>query len=175
MTNIPFESAFERSKFTTVKFVQSELSDYSLVIPIKSAGSFDFRVKYGTKITETSSIIVDPLLLFENSRILPLDGICALTIIPKWMPDITQWPEFFSSFSKTGYNMVHFAPINKRGLSNSPYSINNQLEISNELFPTIISEKEKHLKMKETIEKIKKDSAIFCVTDVVWNQYLLLI
>ncbi|KAI8814287.1 glucanotransferase domain of glycogen debranching enzyme-domain-containing protein [Cladochytrium replicatum] len=51
----------------------------------------------------------------RRTVLLPLDGITILTVIPKWMPTIDSW-DLFSSFSSSGYNMVHFAPINTQGI-----------------------------------------------------------
>ncbi|KAJ3088189.1 hypothetical protein HK102_009342 [Quaeritorhiza haematococci] len=97
----------------------------------------------------SGSIVVDPRLYVPDRStipipqdpkvprrqlLLPLDGIVLLTVIPKWLPILPQWPSHFKSIAQTGYNMVHFAPVNSRGVSNSPYSIHDQLALADDLF-----------------------------------------
>lgn len=160
------------------RFQSTADSDHTAIITIRTPGSFEFYVEYegkdGSRTRSRASgyFVVDPLLMLETPKkqLLPLDGITILTIIPKWMPTLSQWMPFFKSFAKTGYNMVHFAPINKRGASNSPYSINDQLSISDDLFDSPIStEHAKYVQMKSLIQAIHKDCNIFSATDIVWN------
>ncbi|KAI8815426.1 glucanotransferase domain of glycogen debranching enzyme-domain-containing protein [Cladochytrium replicatum] len=113
------------------------------------------------------------LLSRHRTRVLlPLDGITILTVIPKWMPTIDGWDLFFNSVSSSGYNMVHFAPINTRGSSNSPYSIYDQLGISDDLYDAVpheLTEETKHNLMRDKIELVHQEFGILSVTDVVWN------
>jgi glycogen debranching enzyme len=114
-------------------------------------------------------IVIDPILNLDG-RLLPLDGINLLTVIPKWLPTCEHWLPFFKRFEDSGYNMVHFAPVNERGMSNSPYSIRNQLSLSNDLFDVQgLSEQEKYTRMASVIARIEENCKILCVTDVVWN------
>ncbi|KAI8915293.1 glucanotransferase domain of glycogen debranching enzyme-domain-containing protein [Powellomyces hirtus] len=100
---------------------------------------------------------------------LPLNGISILTVIPKWMPTLSGWLPYFATFSRTGYNMVHFAPLNTRGSSNSPYSIFDQMSLSDDLFDGRLSESEKEVALKETLDQIRRECAMLSVTDIVWN------
>jgi glycogen debranching enzyme len=79
------------------------------------------------------------------------------------MPFINRWPAFFRNFSETGYNMVHFAPVNTRGISNSPYAIYNQLSISDDLFEEKYSEEEKDLQLAAMIKSIRNSFSILSV------------
>jgi glycogen debranching enzyme len=184
-TNIPFKSQkFQRDEFNNIHFNQMG-SDLSIELDISNAGTFRFYVTFGSdKDRQTckkpGKFVVDPRLTFHktaSASLLALDGITILTIIPKWMPTVDLWMPFFQQFAETGllfhltlgYNMVHFAPVNKRGVSNSPYSIKNQLSISDDLFPSVISEKEKDKQLQGLIECIHKEFHIFSVTDIVWN------
>ena len=98
-----------------------------------------------------------------------MDAISIITVIPKWLPKIDDWLPYFASMSNVNYNMVHFAPINTRGASNSPYSIYDQLDISPDLFEKDYSVEEKWIKMNDTIQAIYKYNGMLSVTDVVWN------
>jgi glycogen debranching enzyme len=145
-------------------------------VPVTSAGSFEYSVRYycdeeWKNAKQPGRLIIDPLLVIDDQtkETLTLDGICCLTIIPKWMPTISMWDSYFKAFSDSGYNMVHFAPINKRGISNSPYSIKNQLSLCDDLFDESLSESQKVNIMKENIQNIRSKHKILCVTDIVWN------
>ena len=155
-----------------------KILDPTVQLIIDKPGTFEFYVQYkdddgiSHRSKKTGTIVVDPRLFFHESAptsLLPLDGISILTIIPKWMPTINLWPSFFKNFAETGYNMVHFAPVSKRGISNSPYSIKDQLSICDGLFSKTLTEQEKHRELAKMIGTIHQDFNIFSVTDVVWN------
>lgn len=85
------------------------------------------------------------------------------------MPTVDDWLPYFTAMAKAGYNMIHFAPINTRGASNSPYSIYDQLDISPDLFEFEISVEEKWEQMNNVLQSIFKYNGMLSVTDVVWN------
>lgn len=161
------------------RFQHQSDSDHTISLQIFTPGCYEFYVEYrgvdGNRIRSRlcGRFVIDPrLTIFKDgkSALLPLDGIAVLTIIPKWMPTISSWKPFFQQFSKTGYNMVHFAPINKRGISNSPYSINDQLDLADDLFDEPIPENiEKFELLTKLIQDIRKDFNILSATDIVWN------
>jgi glycogen debranching enzyme len=77
---------------------------------------------------------------------------------------------YFNAFSQTGYNMIHFAPLNTRGSSNSPYSIYDQLSLSDDLFDSkLLTKEEKELELKTVLEHMFETCGLLSVTDVVWN------
>ncbi|KAJ1334768.1 glycogen debranching enzyme [Batrachochytrium salamandrivorans] len=176
-----------------LSFVSDRQSDPVCDIAIQEPGAYEYYVEYThwestlpqVKSANTGYIVVDPCLYLPNdsvldssitkvsstnSTLLPLDGIVILSVIPKWMPVISGWPAYFNEFSEAGYNMVHFAPLNERGISNSPYSIYDQLSLSNDLFDhPDLSESMKDELMKKTIDTIYHKNKILSITDIVWN------
>ncbi|KAJ3105154.1 hypothetical protein HDU97_008436 [Phlyctochytrium planicorne] len=168
-----------------------DLRDAVCDIPITQPGVFEYYVEYKSvnstkdsgyiKSKNSGSLVVDPRLYLPNRAVLedgtvpntdillPLDGICILTVIPKWMPTINRWPDYFKSFNDGGYNMLHFAPLNTRGSSNSPYSIFDQLSISGDLFDGNPSEDEREKVLGETLERARFEFSLLSITDVVWN------
>ncbi|KAI9332132.1 glucanotransferase domain of glycogen debranching enzyme-domain-containing protein, partial [Zopfochytrium polystomum] len=105
-----------------------------------------------------------------NELLLPLDAICILTLIPKWMPTVSRWPDFFKTVSEGGYNMVHLAPVSTRGASNSPYSIYDQLSLSPDLFDSRhMTEAQREAALKQMLGFVHEEYGILSVTDVVWN------
>lgn len=59
--------------------------------------------------------------------------------------------------------MVHFTPLMKRGSSNSPYSIFNQLEFDDGAFPN--GEED----VQRLIKSMEEEHSLLSLTDVVWN------
>ncbi|KAI8914340.1 glucanotransferase domain of glycogen debranching enzyme-domain-containing protein [Gorgonomyces haynaldii] len=172
--------SFNRHAFRPLKFEIQGLSDPFVQLQIARPGCYEFYVEYlsptGTFVrSPPGAFVVDPVLKLPTERdshhetILPLDGINILTVIPKWMPTVNHWPQFFQSFSDTGYNMVHFAPVNSRGVSNSPYAIYDQLSLSDDLFSGKLSEQEKDELLGKTLRQIKQQFRVLSVSDVVWN------
>lgn len=66
-----------------------------------------------------------------------------------------------------GYNMIHFTPLQKLGLSRSCYSLADQLEVN----PEFSSHNKKCTwsDIGALVEKMKNEWNMLCITDVVYN------
>ncbi|KAA8577165.1 hypothetical protein EYC84_007162 [Monilinia fructicola] len=121
-------------------------------IPIHSAGAFAFYTTYKAlpDLDDTNTAPIEttksPVYYIDVAPTLKLDG--------RQLP----LPAF-----ERGYNMVHFTPLQKRGESNSPYSIYDQLAWDPECFPN--GEKD----IKKLIKSMEVDYGLLGLTDVVWN------
>ncbi|RAL63014.1 hypothetical protein DID88_004100 [Monilinia fructigena] len=146
-------------------------------IPIHSAGAFAFYTTYkalpdlddtNTALIETTKspvyyIDVAPTLKLEG-RQLPLPALSVFSVISKFMGKYPKdWEKHLRGISERGYNMVHFTPLQKRGESNSPYSIYDQLAWDPACFPN--GEKD----IKKLIKSMEADYGLLGLTDVVWN------
>ena len=74
-----------------------------------------------------------------------------------------DWEKHLNGISQRGYNMVHFAPLMKRGASNSPYSLFDQLTFDPQSFP---NGEEDVAKM---VSRMENEYGLLSMTDVVWN------
>ncbi|KAL2868741.1 glucanotransferase domain of glycogen debranching enzyme-domain-containing protein [Aspergillus lucknowensis] len=74
-----------------------------------------------------------------------------------------DWSRYLSSISHRKYNMVHFTPLMKRGASNSPYSIFDQLQFDDAAFPN--GEDDVH----GLIKNMEEGYSLLSLADVVWN------
>lgn len=74
-----------------------------------------------------------------------------------------DWNKYLSSISRRKYNMVHFTPLMKRGSSNSPYSIFDQLEFDDGAFPNGETD------VQKLIKSMEEEHSLLSLTDVVWN------
>lgn len=68
--------------------------------------------------------------------------------------------------------MVHFVPLQQRGASNSPYSIYDQLQLSDDLFgdqAVSLSDQQKYALLEIELRRLHHEDGILSVTDIVWN------
>ena len=61
---------------------------------------------------------------------LPLDSVVLQTVITKLLGPLTEWDSRLRVARETGYNMIHFTPIQELGSSNSAYALADQLKVS---------------------------------------------
>ncbi|KAL0096646.1 glycogen debranching enzyme [Phycomyces blakesleeanus] len=179
-TNYPVKGAFDRHSFHPIPFVTDEkLLGAYCDVEVINPGVYEYRVEYtnNTKkqVSTSGFIVAEPRLTIETKdgkKPLPLDALMALSVVPKWMGPVTEWKKQLDMIHSGGYNMIHFVPMQKRGSSDSPYSISNQLAFADDLFNSKDvkkSDKEKLAIVESTLRRIQKDYGILCLSDVVWN------
>ncbi|KAI8971904.1 glycogen debranching enzyme [Mycotypha africana] len=182
-TNYPSQGHFDRQIFHPVKFIKDpNLLHAYCDIKLDLPGSFQYKVEYtydnATKVSDIGYIIAEPRLKIphtisaDRDELLPLDGIMILSMIPKWMGPITEWDQLIEEVKYSGYNMIHFVPMQKRGASNSPYSIRDQLGFDDDLFDKEDQKKSDQQKIDivaSVIKTIRSKYGIFSLSDVVWN------
>lgn len=148
--------------------------DINLDIP----GAYQYKVEYTVNKEKTVSnigyVIAEPRIALPKNKkeLLPLDGLTILSMVPKWMGPITEWQKLIEETEYAGYNMIHFVPLQKRGDSNSPYSIADQLTFDDDVFnekDRKKSDKEKLAIVQAAIKSIHDDNGILSLSDVVWN------
>lgn len=130
---------------------------------LKESGTFSFKLISGNKSYTEGIIQVAPNFLNP-------DNIKLITLVSKWMGPIeNNWEKFFKVIESLDYNMIHFTPLQQRGISNSPYSIKDQLNFADDLFIIKKDEKEKTEEVESILKKMKNKFGIFGMTDIVWN------
>ena len=108
-------------------------------------------------------IDVSPSLTLRGNT-LPIGALSIFSVISKFMGKYpTDWDRHLHGISQREYNMVHFTPLVKRGASDSPYSIYDQLEFDPKSFPR--GEKD----VADMVAKMEKSYGLLSMTDVVWN------
>jgi glycogen debranching enzyme len=107
-----------------------------------------------------------------STEYLGLDGVVLQSVVPKWLGPLSQWPHQIANAAALGYNLIHYAPMQARGQSNSPYSIYDQLALSNDLFtdePSLTSEEERWQALGRVLKQIETEYGVLAVADVVLN------
>ncbi|KAJ1715991.1 glycogen debranching enzyme Gdb1 [Aspergillus flavus] len=176
--NIPEDGKpFNRSAFRSFRLHPDFNKNIQIDIPITSPGSFAFYTAYSPLPdfsvapvetsepvkTPTHYIDVAPRLLL-GGRDLPLNALSIFSVISKFMGRYpTDWENHLNGISQRNYNMVHFTPLMKRGASNSPYSIFDQLQFDETLFPNGEDD------VAQMVKKMEVDHGLLSLTDVVWN------
>lgn len=98
-----------------------------------------------------------------NGEPLSLNSLNIESVISKWMGPSDTWKAKLQKIKDKGYNMIHFTPLQKRGSSNSPYSIYDQLAFDEECFPN--GEKD----ISALIQSMENELHLLSITDVVYN------
>ncbi|MFH4973467.1 hypothetical protein AB6A40_000176 [Gnathostoma spinigerum] len=135
------------------------------------AFSYEFFVNGSESPSGSGFLQVLPELR-DGDTVIPLNGIVCQTYIAKLLGTFPEWEDRLLVAKESGYNMVHFTPVQKLGASNSSYCIANPLEL-NPVFSTSCStlqDRKYGMKaLERLIEKMAKEWGILSIQDVVWN------
>ena len=99
---------------------------------------------------------------------LPLDCITHQTVLTKCLGPFSQWEKRLTVAKESGYNMIHFTPIQQLGGSNSAYSLRDQLELNKTLH---VGHKEEVTfdDVQGLIHRMQHEWGVLSICDVVWN------
>lgn len=154
--------------------------DINVDIPVTVAGAFGFYTTSSPlpELSSTASegqpgreqvkseihyINVSPAIRLNHDRI-PLDSLSVFSVVSKFMGQYPpEWNKHLRGIGQRGYNMVHFTPLMKRGDSNSPYSLYDQLQFDEKCFPNGEND------IAELVSRMEKEYGLLSLTDVVWN------
>lgn len=144
-------------------------SDAFAAFDVCKAGTFQYRFTVGTDLCGSGYFVVDPIMkVGPDNHILPMDSICMHTILSKSLGPFSKWRERLQVSYETGYNMIHLTPTQKLGVSNSSYSIADQLELN----PAVSIDATKEVAwadVGEFVDMLKNEWNMLTMTDVVWN------
>ncbi|KAK0391452.1 hypothetical protein NLU13_0953 [Sarocladium strictum] len=179
--NIPEEGAeFRRDSFREFKLTPDFNRTIEISVPIYDAGAYAFYTTYaelpdldaetesassGSALKKTDVYYIDvaPRLRLDG-RPLPLPALSIFSVISKFMGRYpTDWERHLAGISDRGYNMIHFTPLQVRGVSNSPYSLYDQLGWDPACFP----EGEKDV--QKMVASLEKNHSLLSLTDIVLN------
>lgn len=168
LTNVPLEysAEFDREKFQKFSLSSSFHQDITVKIPIRKPGCYCYYIRYedgDNKETSTEKYYFNvPPTLSIKDEFVPFNSINIQSVVSKWIGSLDKWDSLFKEVSKKGYNMIHFTPLQERGISNSPYSIYDQLKFD----PSLFESNDQAAKfIKGTLDK----NNLLSLTDVVWN------
>ncbi|KAI9217444.1 glucanotransferase domain of glycogen debranching enzyme-domain-containing protein [Blastocladiella britannica] len=187
VTNYPFgiagadlaAKAFARKQFRAIEFDYDFVNDAFVEFDVCLPGAFEYYIEHGPKdmpfdCTEPGYLLVEPSLMVHSALLPSLDAIALQTIVPKWLGPLSQWDSQLQVLSHLHFNMVHFVPMQVRGISNSPYSLYDQLDLDPSLFDGTIATGPEHRTerfdaLSATLSRLRDVHGILGMTDVVWN------
>ncbi|KAM4895919.1 glycogen debranching enzyme isoform 2-T3 [Sylvia borin] len=172
-TNYPASGeVFDRHKFRTLSWHnptgKEDDSDKYCKLDLQISGSYQYYFSLGNEKSGGGYIVVDPILhVGADNHVLPLDCVTLQTYLAKCLGPFHEWEDRLKVAKETGYNMIHFTPLQKLGLSRSCYSLADQLEVNPEF-----SDHNKKCTWSDIgalVEKMKNEWNMLCITDVVYN------
>ncbi|GAA6076459.1 amylo-alpha-1, 6-glucosidase, 4-alpha-glucanotransferase a isoform X1 [Tachysurus ichikawai] len=118
-------------------------------------------------------VVVDPILrVGADDHVLPLDCISIQTYLAKCLGPLDEWIDRLRVANESGYNMIHFTPLQMLGESRSCYSLADQLKLNPEFSPP--GKSYGWSDVGNLVEKMKNEWNMLCITDVVYNHTALL-
>ncbi|CAL4062039.1 unnamed protein product, partial [Meganyctiphanes norvegica] len=179
-TNNPLEenNAFDRTSYHQLHWrsdTSNKGDDTALFVEITivMAGSFHYYFTFDNDSSRESAAgsgyyLVDPSLTVGiDKEVIPLDCIQCQTVLSKCVGPLNKWEARLKVSKESGYNMVHFTPLQELGASNSAYSLADQQKLN----PTI-STKEYNFTFEDVekfTKKMRDEWKVLSLTDIVLN------
>nr|XP_012233838.1 PREDICTED: glycogen debranching enzyme isoform X2 [Linepithema humile] len=168
-TNHPLsaDKQFERHTYYQLQWV-----DESASIHLTLPGSFHYyvtdQVVGNIKFVASGYLLVDPeLKIGENGKNLPLDCIQVQTVLAKCLGPFSTWEDKLLVARNSGYNTIHFTPIQELGNSKSSYSLKNQTKLN-----PIFNEDDKLITYQDIenfVNKMRTEWEVLSICDIVLN------
>ncbi|XP_060528992.1 glycogen debranching enzyme [Cylas formicarius] len=175
--NYPKETnEFERGTYQLLEWCQDEgckhaddTATFAQIVP-KISGSFHYYFVYENEEDKQGSgyILVDPVLTYGKNEELPLDCIQCQTVLTKHLGPFSSWEQKLSVTKESGYNMVHFTPVQELGASKSSYSLSEQLKL-NPMFNEEDGRKPSFDDLEKFANNMRREMKMLSICDIVLN------
>ncbi|KAF2348981.1 Glycogen debranching enzyme central domain [Trinorchestia longiramus] len=139
-TNCPASPAepFKRESYRPLAWLSdsgsaSDDTAFCCQLSLTTAGSFRyyFTVEGSSENGGSGYLLVDPTLTVGDDKTpVALDCVQCQTVLSKNLGPFPEWRDRLRVAKESGYNMVHFTPIQTLGKSNSAYSLADQHDVN---------------------------------------------
>ncbi|KAL8625730.1 hypothetical protein ACOMHN_044005 [Nucella lapillus] len=173
-------TAFDRHTYREMEWhcptgMRSDLTDVYADITMVCSGSFNYfyTIDESVNINKANGqgyFLVDPTLSVgtkENEEI-TMDCLQVQTVITKLLGPFDTWQDKLAVARETGYNMIHFTPVQELGISNSAYSIRNQHVLSPAYSPPGAPKRTMD-DLEQLVKKMHSEWRVMSLTDLVLN------
>ncbi|OQR68221.1 glycogen debranching enzyme-like [Tropilaelaps mercedesae] len=165
---------FKRNCYRPLKW-EHHFADYAdegnaysdCMFPSSGTFRFYFTVDGSSEENGSGFILVDPVLILQG-KALPLDGIQCQTVLSKCLGPLHTWEDKIAVAVVSGYNMIHFTPIQALGDSNSAYSLKDHMAL-NDAFTAHNTSKPTFEDIKKFLEVMENKHSMLSLTDIVLN------
>ncbi|CAH1775348.1 unnamed protein product [Owenia fusiformis] len=171
-------STFLRNQYREIPWqshskTKADRSDSFAEIDVVVAGSFNYYFTInGSPDVEYADgcgyFLVDPQLTSgpEKEQV-SLDCIQCQTVLTKLLGPFQTWESKLAVAKETGYNMIHFTPLQQLGHSDSAYSLANQHEVDRRYGANNTSIKWDDV--QKLVSKMDESWSVLSLTDLVFN------
>jgi len=174
-TNCYFNSTdeFDRSTYNELNWISPSVnrnddSNRYVLIRCLQSGTFDYYFTIdGSASKENLNgqgyFQIEPQLILSTGEILRQECLTCQSILSKCLGPMSEWLSRLEVTRHSGYNMIHFTPIQKLSkISNSSYSIEDHHQL-NPLFHGTFEQ------IKQIVDQLAKQWQILSITDLVYN------
>ena len=159
-----------RYRMDRAKSLQSANSLNTVTLMLTPSSSFQSAHLFSLEDSQLLPVGEGGKILSNETISIPMDGLVIQSVIGKWLGPLADWKPHLDCIRDRGYNMLHFTPLQKRGQSNSPYSLYDQCSFDDALFGNKkLTEAEKNNEMKKVLRKLRDESGLLSLIDVVLN------
>uniref|UniRef100_A0A1A9WR90 Glycogen debranching enzyme n=1 Tax=Glossina brevipalpis TaxID=37001 RepID=A0A1A9WR90_9MUSC len=164
-------------KITTNKYQSAHIVDTDIYAEVNMniSGTFRFWFHYKESQKKESTgalyIQVEPTLHVGSpgdAKVIPLDSVRCQTVLSKLLGPITTWESKLRVSKESGYNVIHFTPVQELGASRSAYSLRDQLRVNSD-FAKSKGEKVNFEDIEVVVKKLREDWQIASICDIVLN------
>lgn len=159
---------FKRNRYVQLHWTADGDAAAPATHPIRAnvSGSFHYYFAYEDEKKRRQGsgyFIVDPRLTFGDvGETLPLDAIQCQTVLAKSLGNFASWEAKLRVTKESGYNMIHFTPIQELGASRSSYSLCDQHKLN----PQFGAD---YQQVEQFLDKIRTEWKITSICDIVLN------
>ncbi|RWS04123.1 hypothetical protein B4U79_16447 [Dinothrombium tinctorium] len=164
------DSRFDRNAFRKLKWKTEKKNENSLYcdVKFKLPGTFKyFYTKHGDKTSNEQIIgsgfcLISPSLRANENNQLSLNEILCMTVRSDWLGPLRTWKSKLQVAYETGFNVIHFTPIQE--LFSSPFIITDHLQV-NPLFECNSKEE-----IKTLIDSLRSEWSLLSFTELILNE-----
>lgn len=162
---------FRELKWSSACNMKNDRHDSYIDIQMVIPGSFNyyFTIDGSDSFLNANGkgyFLVDPSLPVGDNEEIHMDGIQCQTVLSKSLGPFEEWKARLQVAKESGYNMIHFTPLQKLGVSNSSYSITDHKSLN----PIFSKNKPVTYKdVEEFTRWMNKEWKILTANDLVFN------
>ena len=169
---------FQRNSYRQLSWCKEDSCTFSGIVDssnlfvdlkLELPGSVHFYTTVEDEVVGSGYFVVEPILSRGSDRMydIQLNAIQCQTVLSKCLGSLDEWSQRLLVAQRSGYNMIHFTPIQELGASNSAYSLKNHFAVN----PTFsyIDKKVDFPDIEKFVEVMRNDWKVLSITDIVLN------